>query len=220
MKALRFDSSRIRSIFMDEPKLKTVAARKVADRWTSNLAKRGWTPVADFFLDNYHRLEPPLKSNEAMFVIHLMRHKWDKNAPYPGFQLIAQRMGVSAEATRLYARSLEAKGYLFREMQIGLTNRFHLDRLFVALEKLMSKDDLEDVQRNHRAELLRMENMQSMAQNPAARTPTPAKAPPPAPQPGPPFQRVGGRIIPGASSPPSASAPPARMGPLPRERVS
>jgi hypothetical protein len=96
---------------------------------------------------NYHRLEPPIKTNEAMFVIHLMHHKWDKDAPYPGFKSIAQRMGLSTEAARLHARSLESKGYLFREMQIGQTNRFHLDRLFVALKKLMSKDDLEASQR-------------------------------------------------------------------------
>ena len=169
---------------------------------------------------NYHHLEPPIKTNEAMFVIHLMRHKWDKDAPYPGFKSIAQRMGLSTEAARLHARSLESKGYLFREMQIGQKNRFHLDRLFVAPEKLMSKDDLEAVQRNHRYELQRMENMQSMAEHPALRPPTPDKAPPPpapAPQPAAPPQRVGGRTNPGALSQPPA-LPPTRKGPAPRER--
>jgi len=127
--------------------------RKPADRWTQNLVKRGWTPISDFFLDNYHRLTPPLKHSEAMFVVHLMRHKWDKAAPYPGFKAIARKMGISPEAARLHARSLDTKGYLFREMQIGQTNKFHLDNLFVALEKLMASDALENVQQHYKRNL-------------------------------------------------------------------
>jgi DNA-binding MarR family transcriptional regulator len=119
-----------------------VTKREVATRWTANLARAGWTPIADFFLDNYHRLAPPLKYSEAMFVIHLMRHKWDAAAPYPGFNTIAKRMGLSPEGARLLARKLEKKGYLYRQMQVGQTNKFHLDSLFAALEKLLAADQI------------------------------------------------------------------------------
>jgi hypothetical protein len=117
--------------------------RDVAARWTPEIAKLGWTPIAIFFLDNYHRLTPPLKYSEAMFVIHLMRYKWDNAAPFPSFRTIATKMDVSAEAARSYARSLEKKGYLARENQIGETNRFHLNKLFKALERLAMRDKVQ-----------------------------------------------------------------------------
>ena len=119
------------------------SARLVANRWTPTLAKMGWTPVADFFLDNYHRLNPPLKYSEAMLVIHIMRHKWDAAAPYPAFKTRATRMGISPQAARILARNLQAKGYLFREFKTGETNRFHFGKLFSALESLYAKDLLE-----------------------------------------------------------------------------
>ena len=65
------------------------------------------------------------------------------NAPYPSFGTLAKRMDVSPEAVRSYARSLEKKGYLWREGKIGETNRFHLDKLFAALEKLIAADSTE-----------------------------------------------------------------------------
>ena len=114
-------------------------ARDVATRWTPALS-RNWTPISDFFLDNYHRLSPPIKYQEAMLIIHLMRHKWDAAAPHPGFPTLAKRMGISPQAARLHARSLETNGYLSREMRVGETNRFHLNKLFAALERLMQAD--------------------------------------------------------------------------------
>jgi Mn-dependent DtxR family transcriptional regulator len=125
---------------MSEPK-PTKLPRVVSSRWTPALAKAGWTPVVNFFLDNYHRLEPePLRYVEAMFVIHLMRHKWDGNAPYPGFRSLAKRMGISPQSARIYARKLQTKGYLVREFKTGETNRFHLKKLFEALETLAVSD--------------------------------------------------------------------------------
>jgi hypothetical protein len=126
------------------------SSRLVADRWTLNLANAGWTPIADFFLDNYHRLPNPLKHSEAMFIIHVMRHKWDKNAPYPAFKTVATRMGLTPEAARLLARSLEKKGYLHRQMRVGQTNRFHFNSLFAALEQLMASDAIERIARQKR----------------------------------------------------------------------
>jgi DNA-binding MarR family transcriptional regulator len=110
-------------------------SREVSARWTEALVSQGWTPVADFFLDNYAKLEPPLTNAEAMLVIHLVRHKWDDAPPFPGFTTLARRMGISPTAARGHARSLEKKGYLVREMRVGTTNRFDLRKLFTALEK-------------------------------------------------------------------------------------
>jgi hypothetical protein len=50
----------------------------------------------------------------------------DDAAPYPGFKTIARRMGITETAVRHHARKLERKGFLWREKQVGTTNRFHL----------------------------------------------------------------------------------------------
>jgi hypothetical protein len=117
-----------------------VAKRLVSTRWTARLVAGGWTPVADFFLDSYSRLDPPLSTSEAMLIIHLMRHKWDREMPFPGFKTLARRMGITATSVRNHARSLEQKGYLRRHVQVGTTNRFDLEPLFAKLEALLASE--------------------------------------------------------------------------------
>jgi DNA-binding MarR family transcriptional regulator len=115
-----------------------VAQRIVSARWTPALTQNGWTPVSDYFLDNYTRLTPALTNSEALLVIHLMRHKWDNAPPFPGFKTLARRMGITDTSARNHARSLERKGYLKREKRVGTTNLFDLTPLFQALEKLQA----------------------------------------------------------------------------------
>ncbi|HYT91465.1 MAG TPA: helix-turn-helix domain-containing protein [Gemmataceae bacterium] len=112
--------------------------RVVSSRWTPALTEKGWTPVSDYFLDNYTRLTPALTNNEALLVIHLMRHKWDNAPPFPGFKTLARRMGMTDTSVRNHARSLERKGYLKRTKRVGTTNLFDLTLLFQALEKLQA----------------------------------------------------------------------------------
>lgn len=114
---------------------RAIKNRDVSARWTPTLTAGGWTPVSDFFLDFYARLDPPLTNAEAILVIHLMRHKWDDAPPFPGFTTLSRRMGISATAARAHARSLERKGYLIRTMRVGTTNKFELGKLFRALEQ-------------------------------------------------------------------------------------
>ena len=110
--------------------------RSVATRWSPKLAEGGWVPVSEYFLDHYHELKPyHLTHGEAMFVIHLIRHKWDERAPYPAYGSLAKKMGVSAKTARRHAQSLEQKGYLRREARTAQPNMFYLEGLFGALEK-------------------------------------------------------------------------------------
>lgn len=106
-------------------------------RWAPELKAEGFVPVSTFFLENYHRLKPcDLTHGEAMFIIHLMQHKWTAEAPFPGYKTIAKRMRVSDKTARRLAASLEQKGYLKREARVGETNLFHLTKLIAALVKL------------------------------------------------------------------------------------
>lgn len=112
-----------------------------AERWAPELRRDGHVQISSFFLCNYHRLQPySLTHGEAMFIIHLMHHKWGIEAPYPSYRTISQRMGVSLRTARRFGASLEHKRYLHRELRTGETNLFHLDRLINALITLRSSD--------------------------------------------------------------------------------
>ena len=114
---------------------------KIGLRWSQRLAKDGFVPVVNHFLDHYHALKPySLTHSEAMFVIHLIRYKWDESAPYPGYKTLAKQMGISHKSARRYAQSLEEKHYLRRRMRIAETNKFDLSPLIVALEKHLDQD--------------------------------------------------------------------------------
>jgi len=109
---------------------------KVAGRWSDKLAKDGFVPVVNQFLDYYHALKPyDLTHSEAMFIIHLIRYKWDESAPYPGYKTLAKQMGISHKSARRYAQSLESKGYLRRTVRVAETNKFDISPLISALEK-------------------------------------------------------------------------------------
>lgn len=112
--------------------------RQVAHRWTARLAAARWTPVSDYFLKNYHRMK--ITHTEAMVLIHLISFKWDLSAPFPALGTIAKRMGITPTSVRTHLRRLEGKGFLYRQMKVGTTNRFHFDGLFNALEKMMDAD--------------------------------------------------------------------------------
>ena len=81
------------------------SGKQVERRWTPTLINAGgFAPISIFFLENYARLPNPLTHTEALLVIHLMRHKFDRDAPYPGFTTLEKRMGVNPTAVRGYAR--------------------------------------------------------------------------------------------------------------------
>jgi hypothetical protein len=108
-----------------------------AKQWAAELEKDGHVRISTFFLENYHHLKPySLTHGEAMFIVHLMQHKWGEACPYPGYKTIAKRMGVSDKTARRLAKSLEDKKYLFREVREAKTNRFHLTKLMSALVSL------------------------------------------------------------------------------------
>ena len=103
-------------------------------RWAKELEEDGHVQISTFFLENYHRLKPySLTYGEAMFVVHLMQHKWGVEAPYPGYKTLAKRMAVSDKTARRLAKSLEDKKYLVREIREARTNKFHLQKLINAL---------------------------------------------------------------------------------------
>jgi DNA-binding MarR family transcriptional regulator len=119
--------------------------RSFIARWQhEELFKNGFVAVPVLFLQLYARLKPhPLTAGEALFTLELMSFKWGSDAPFPSYERIAKRMGVTTKAARRYAKDMEAKGYLQREKRIGLTNRFDLTGLFDALLKAAERAEAE-----------------------------------------------------------------------------
>ena len=118
---------------------KQQGTRSHGKRWTKKLMEDGYTPVSNFFLEQYHCLKPEITHGEAMFIIHLISHKWDDKMPYPGFKTLAKRMLIGHVQARNLARSLETKKFLRRHMRVAQTNRFDLSPLFEKLETLYDK---------------------------------------------------------------------------------
>ena len=110
-------------------------------RWPIALTRDGFTTVSDFFLDNYSNLKPALTHGEAIFVIHVLRYKWDLRNPFPSFARIAEQMGISTESARRLGRSVETKGLLKRINRQGRSNVFDFTGLFEKLVELKLSED-------------------------------------------------------------------------------
>lgn len=117
----------------------------VATRWTPALAQQ-WTPVSNYFLENYTRLRSPvagqrsLNPTEAMLLIQLVSFKNGARNPYPSAKTLAKRLGMSDRAVRTALGELEARGLITRIPNEGRANAFDLSGLFKSLETLMSLD--------------------------------------------------------------------------------
>jgi DNA-binding MarR family transcriptional regulator len=117
----------------------------VEERWTLRLSSQ-FCPVSSYFLHNYYRLRPHegaqgLTSTEAMTLIQIIDHKWDRRAPWPTLGTLAKRLGSTERTVRATIKRLEALGYIQREYAPhGGPNRYHLDGLFKALEQMMDAD--------------------------------------------------------------------------------
>ena len=113
-------------------------------RWGKHEAlfssRQGWLGVPDAFLRYYDKLQPyGLTTAEAMFVLQLMAYKWTEEAPFPSYNTLSARMGVTTKMARRYAKSLEEKGYLKRTARIGSSNKFELQPLFDALMEAVQR---------------------------------------------------------------------------------
>jgi len=116
-----------------KPKARKVGS--VQKIWGKELGQK-WTPVSDYFLENFHRLaNGSVSPSDAMFIVMLMRFKWDDRNPYPALTTVAKSMNRSVRYVRQTCARLEKAGLLQREKSSkGGRNRYNLQPLFDALE--------------------------------------------------------------------------------------
>lgn len=97
----------------------------LAIRWGSpQVFDEGFVGVPAALLTRYAKLG--LSTGEIVFVLELMVFKWNDQAPFPSYNTLAQRMGITTEMTRRHAKSLESKGMLKRITRTGQSNAFDL----------------------------------------------------------------------------------------------
>ena len=115
-----------------DPSSSPAMSRTYADRWKhADLLESGYLVVPSIFLRHYSQLKPySLTHGEALFVLHLMEFKWDSADPFPSYDTLARRMGISTKMARRYGKALEQKGFMRRKIRTGSTNRFDLSPLF------------------------------------------------------------------------------------------
>ncbi len=92
--------------------------KSVRARWGEPLTEYGFTAISNVFLLNYFTLG--ITTEEALFIIHVLKFKWTVEDPFPSFETIATQMGKTRGTIQKYARSLEGKGLMqrrFRENQ-------------------------------------------------------------------------------------------------------
>ena len=111
------------------------AKHSITERWGGNkrILAQGFVPVPVAFLRFAKNVLTPA---ETLFVIQLMTWKWEASAPFPGYKVIADEMGVSVPYARKIARSLEDKDLLRRQVRRGQTNLFDLTPLFTKITRL------------------------------------------------------------------------------------
>ena len=110
--------------------------KDIQTRWggRAEMLTHGFVGVPILFLERAASLSRfRLNPAETLFVIMLMAHKWDEQAPFPGYKRLAKWMGKTESYARKLARDLEAKGYLKRIERSGYTNKFDLAALFDAI---------------------------------------------------------------------------------------
>jgi len=123
------------------------APRKATDKWAP-LDARFWLAVPDFFLDHYAELD--LTPGQAMFVLHLLRHKRHGQDLSRNMHCLAAEMGLSYSQIRNYVRHLEAKGYLSRTLRRGKPSVFDLLPLCRTLEALRKEIEARQKERVRR----------------------------------------------------------------------
>ncbi|OGC64825.1 hypothetical protein A2274_03485, partial [candidate division WWE3 bacterium RIFOXYA12_FULL_43_11] len=101
-------------------------------RWSPIVAKAGWTPIANVFIENYCKLD--INPNEAMFLIHCFMYKWTVDKPYVSLTKVSIQMGKSRDTVQRYAKELEKKGFIKRIYRTRLPSLVNLNPLIKAME--------------------------------------------------------------------------------------
>lgn len=135
-------------------------------QWTGSLKKFGFTQISNLFLEQYSTLDPIITHSEAMFIVHLMQFKWSAASPFPSYQRLAKRMGVTEVSVKRYARSLEKKGYIQRSKRTGNTNQFHLTGLLTCLDGIANHESMPEKPTRHLVPMNISQTMPQPLENP------------------------------------------------------
>ena len=109
----------------------------IQERWSHEIAKRGFTQVPTNFLWHYANLG--LTPTDAMIVIHIMACKWDRRDPFPSTTRISKELGLSKSQVRARLARMQKNGILQRKLRSGRTTIYDLSGLIEKLEASIAK---------------------------------------------------------------------------------
>ena len=113
----------------------TVGRRELTAIWSNRyplLSKSGFRSVPASLLGHYAAMG--ISSAELVFLLHLLSSMRTGLKSRQPFRILAEKMGVTDICVRKYARDLEKRGFLLRDVQPGNANIFDLAPLFDCLE--------------------------------------------------------------------------------------
>lgn len=116
--------------------------RSFRARWDKSLEEYGYAQISNVFLERYSNLG--ITNVEAMFLIHLLKHKWDVRNPYPSLNTVAKNMGVGRGTAQNYARNLEEKGFIKRIFRNHDTSEYNLEILIKILVYIAGYRNLDE----------------------------------------------------------------------------
>lgn len=120
------------------------AGRSFVNRLSPLIVAGGVTPTPNLLLR--HQVRLGLASNEMIYVLHVLSHRWSDGWPWLSVGSVAQSVGVSERIVRTWKKALVKKGFLKCSPRVvpGVGRRadeHDLSGLYAALEGLMLEDE-------------------------------------------------------------------------------
>lgn len=103
-------------------------------KWSSAIAKHGFTSVPNLLLRHYSSIG--INAPELRVIIALESYRWDDREPYPSIGSLANLLNVTPRRLRTLVASLDAKGLVARLEREGNTNTYSFERLIYKLDQI------------------------------------------------------------------------------------
>ncbi len=109
-------------------------SHKFASKWSRAIEEHGFTAIPNLLL--YQRKSLGITIPELCVIICIESFRWDEREPYPGLKTLSTRVRLSTRTTRKHLSCLEGKGLIKRIYRTGQTNKYKIQPLVDALDRI------------------------------------------------------------------------------------
>ena len=129
-------------------KTATTQINRLADRWTKNLIKGGWTGIPNVILERQRTLRlSPIQIN---LIMQIAKFWWEKEkAPFPSVKLLAKTIDVTPRTIQRHLAELEELGYIEKQTRYlssggRNSNAYTFNGLIEKCTKLVEEEEAEN----------------------------------------------------------------------------